>query len=155
MRGMYQFLKENWLEVGTVLAGSISVLVAIAGHFSGRSSEKADFRFSVDESYERVWSKHNGNPALQRVTDDRVDLEKKPVSLEEERFILLLLNHLTSTVKAIELGKYEKPDGMEADVINFFKKPIPRAVANKYFDMQSQEIRELLVNSIEICSLER
>ena len=141
---MFPFLKANWIELGSALAGLASMALALIGHFSSKQSDQADFSFSVDESYERVWSKHNGNPALARITEDSVDLKAQPITLEEERFVLLLLNHLTSTVKAIHLGKYEKPDGMEADVTSFFSKPIPNAVVRKFFTMQSKEIREML-----------
>lgn len=144
MGGMQAFLQENFIEIGSAVAGGISLLVGIATYYSGKRGEKADFQFSVDESYERVWSKHNGNPALERVTLDSVDLRRSPVTLEEERFILLLLNHLTSTVKAIRLGKYEKPLGMEKDIEDFFSKPIPQAVAKKFFEMQSKEVQQLL-----------
>ena len=148
MRGMWTFLKDNFIEVGTALGGLLSAVIAITSFYSAKNSEKIDSQFSVDESYERVWSKHNGNPELKRVTLDDVDLKNEPVTLEEERFILLLLNHVTSTIKAIKGGKYEKPDGMELDIQTFFKKPIPNAVARKFFDMQSKDVQALLEQTI-------
>jgi hypothetical protein len=47
-------------------------------------------------------------------------------------------------LKALNLGKHEKPDGLEADVADFFQKPIPNAVAKKYWAMHSQQTKELL-----------
>ena len=144
MRGMWAFLKENIFEVGAALGGLFSAIITISTFYSTKQGEKVDSQFSVDESYERVWSKHNGNPDLKRITLDKADLKREPVTLEEERFILLLLNHVTSTMKAINRGKYDKPDGMELDVTTFFQKPIPNAVATKFFNVQSKEIQKLL-----------
>jgi len=148
MRGMISFLKKHFFEAGTALGGVISIMITIAGHISGNRSDKADFLFLVHKSYERVWSKHDDNPALERVMDDFADINADPVTLEEERFVLLLLNHITSTTRAIRLGHYEKPPGMEKDIADFFRKPVPKAVATKFFSVQAKEVQELLRNSL-------
>lgn len=141
---MKSLFKHNWADPSSAIAAIVSTLLAASGLASDKREKKAEFQFFVDQSYERVWSKHNENPALWRITQDCIDLEKNPVTLEEERFILLLLNHVTSTLKAIRFGVYDKPDQIEEDILSFFAKPIPMSVALKHKSLQTNEIRDLL-----------
>lgn len=148
---IFAFLQENWIEVGSAVAGLITILLGILTYQSGKEKakqERAKFNFSVDKSYDRIWSKYEENPKLSRITADSVDLKKQPVTLSEERFVLAMLTHITSTMKAIELGTYAEPEGMELDIVDFFTKPVPRAIAKKTLKFQSKEVQRLLNKAI-------
>jgi len=145
---MFSFLRENWLEVGTT---AFSLIAGISTYFSRKKNEaeeekrtKAEFQLSIDKSHKGIWNTFHENADLQRVMADTANLESNPVTASEESFILLLLGHITSTVKAIDLGQYDEPQGMTEDIHNFFSKPVPNAIARKHLRFQSERVQKLI-----------
>jgi hypothetical protein len=67
-------------------------------------------------------------PELARVLEKEVNLEERPVSVIEERFVHLLITHLAVTYAASQNGVLTSLDGLEEDVRSFFALPIPAQV---------------------------
>jgi hypothetical protein len=138
------FLKSNWIEVGSATVGLISAIAGLLAHSSAKRKSKVDVDLTITEAHQALWGKFLENPSLLRVTADKADLKSTPVTPEEETFVLLLLTHLSSTLSAIEKGTHTEPEGMKADVANFYSKPVPRSIASRHFGAQPKAVQELL-----------
>ena len=138
------FLKANWPELTSALIALVSVIGGLFAHLSTKRQERVEVNLSITEAHQALWGRFLGNPSLMRVTSDVVDIRKKPVTAEEEAFVLLLLAHLSTTLIAIREGKHSAPDGMLADVTTFYSKPVPLTVLKRHFKAQPTDIQFLL-----------
>ena len=57
-----------------------------------------------------------------------MDLSKHPVTLDEEIFINLVIQHLSSVYHALRYELAIEPEGLRRDVRGFFSLPLPQAV---------------------------
>jgi len=60
--------------------------------------------------------------------DPSADLSKQAVTREEERFVMLVIQHLNGVFQAMQNGLVVKPEGVRRDVSSFFSLPIPKQV---------------------------
>jgi hypothetical protein len=84
---------------------------------------------TITQDHRELWSNLYKRPALSRVLDPNVDLARRPVTHEEEMFILLLVVHLHTSLEVLKPGMRDEPDeGLRKDILWFFSLPIPNAV---------------------------
>ena len=67
-----------------------------------------------------------------------VDLNKTPVTVQEEIFVHQVIVHLDIVRRAIKAGVFVKMEGLRKDVHDFFLLPIPRAVYEKNKPLQDE-----------------
>lgn len=145
MRGMIiAFLKSHWFNIAEVIGIAASVWMSASALSQTRKRNIADLHFSVGEAHDRIWNRVLQDPELGRVKDPMADLENFPVTMKEERFILLILSHLTSTLHAIDLGSYPKPEKIEEDVRNFFSLPVPGEVLENFLHRQEPILQDFM-----------
>jgi hypothetical protein len=65
------------------------------------------------------------------VLDPKANLKEKPVTEEEELFMMLLLVHLSTARHAITDRMLATPEGLRKDINWFFSLPVPNAVWEK------------------------
>src|SRR5579862_8476744 len=127
------------MEWGTVLAGhwfellqTASILVGLFATIHTISADtrerKIENLFAVTAAHRELWTEFYLNPALHRILNPRADLEKRPLTLVEERFVHELILHLRASFKARQAEMDFDDDAVAADVREFFSWPIPRQV---------------------------
>lgn len=87
-------------------------------------------------------------PELTRILDPSADTTKPPVTVEEERFVIFLILHLSDTYYATRAGFYQKLPGLRKDIERFFSLPIPRAVWGKIKDLQDESFVRFVETSL-------
>ena len=103
---------------------------------------------TLTEAHRNLWTELYSKPQLARVLSDTVDLEKSPVTQEEELFVHLLILHLRAWFKARRSGMDMDDDAVSADIQEFFGHPIPREVWENSKKFQGDDFVAFVESSI-------
>jgi hypothetical protein len=146
--GVFQWLGQNWFELLQTV-GIIASLLFTA--YAMRRDEKArqiSNLSAIKQDYIAIWNTLYERPELARVLDRTVDLNRHPVSTAEWLFVKLLILHLDSVHRAIKAGLFVSVEGMQRDIEEFFKSPIPKAVWDKLRPLQDKEFVRFIETSM-------
>lgn len=91
----------------------------------------------ITQHHRDLWRQLSQNPELKRILQADIDLEKTPVTTEEERFVTMVILHLNTHYYATTQRMLRKPEGLAKDVSTFFALPIPKAIWS-----QSRHLRD-------------
>jgi hypothetical protein len=120
------------VESGGIICGLCFTAFALR---ADSRSRQADILMRITEGHRQLWLYFEEHRELARVLDPKANLQKKPISSHEQRFVQLLINHLIITHQTSQLRIYEHPDRLGDDIRRFFSMPIPRAVWEKTMPM--------------------
>lgn len=122
-----------WWEQDVVVAvlqgGSVGLglLLTACSIREGTKARQIENLIRITEAHRALWTYHLERPDMHRVMSREANLERVPLSDEEELFVMLLVNHLIVTFQANKLGQYRYPMMLEADIRDFFTRPVPAA----------------------------
>lgn len=102
---------------------------------------------TLTESHRDVWRELIRDSRLQRILEPHPELELQPVTLEEEVFVNLVIQHLSIVFHTLRDDLTIPPEGLRRDVWQFFSLPIPEAVWNKVKVLQN----DAFVAHVESC----
>lgn len=115
-------------------------------HSEARTRRIANL-LSLTEGHREIWKQLLANPALRRVLDPTADLDRSPLTLDEEVFVNFVIQHLNVTFHALRDDLTIKPEGLRRDVWWFFSLPIPTAVWQQAKVLQNDQF----VAFVEAC----
>jgi len=141
---IFHWVAEHGFDlVGTV--GVIGSLLFTATSFrKDDRSRKISNLIAIKQQYREIWRELFDKPKLARVLNRNVDLNKEPVTEEENLFVHLLIMHLDTVYRAIEAGTFVKLEGLETDIATFFAAPIPKAVWRQFRPFQDKKFAEFI-----------
>jgi len=99
------------------------------------------------EGHRDIWKEQLKYPDLARVLDPAANLTKEPLTLSEEIFVNLVIQHLNVVFHTMRDELTVSPEGLRRDVSEFFSLPIPAAVWNKFKVLQNDRF----VKFVEDC----
>lgn len=105
--------------------------------------------FALTKAHREIWSRLYDREELGRVLAPVVNLSREPATPEEELFVHTLILHLRTAFKARDLGMQFDDDAVEADIRQFFSRPIPRAVWEQTKVFQDREFIEFVDRALE------
>ena len=136
--GFNGWIGQNWLAlVQTVaLAGGL-LFTGIAITLDARARRVGNL-IQLTQQHRDLWERLYAQSELARILDPGADPAQSPVTVEEERFVIFLILHLSDTYYATRAGFYHRLPGLRKDIGRFFSLPIPRAVWEKVKDLQDE-----------------
>lgn len=123
----------RWIiEHGFTLLNAVGVVggllfTGISLHSETKTRRVANL-LTLTQNHRALWSEYFRNPQLARVLDATADTGKHPVNRDEEIFVNLVIQHLSSVFHALRDELVVKPEGLRRDVWWFFSLPIPLVV---------------------------
>jgi len=137
--GVVDWAAHHWLDL-LQSAGIIGGLffTAISLRIDARVRRVANL-LTLTGHHRDIWTQLYRRPQLARILDSKADLDKIPVTDEEELFVLLLVLHLSGVQEAMKQGMFVAPDGLRKDIQRFFSRPIPKAVWARIRLLQDQD----------------
>lgn len=141
---MWQWL----LEVGFPLIQTLGVVGGL--FYAGKSFEldrrtrRVEIQLSLTEAHRDLWQNLLEHPGLGRILDPEANLENHPITPEERRFVILLFNHIAAVHKAIEEKAYDATPGMDQDIAELIRLPIPGQIADEILPYQSHSFQRYL-----------
>ena len=129
----------NWYSL-LEAAGIIGSLIFTAVSFrTDTKARRIGNLLKLTEQQREIWRELLHRPELSRVLEPKPDLRAKPITQEEELFVGFLILHLNSAYHAIRDGMFASPEGLKADVREFFSCPIPGAIWDKMKAFQNKK----------------
>ena len=128
MESIVAWAAENWFDSLQSFGIIGSLLLAAWTVADDHRSRVVENRLQITKYHRELWSQLSDNPKLGRVLDASADLEIKPLTVEEERFVTMAILHLNAHFYAASKGLLAKPEGLKSDIASFFSLPIPRKV---------------------------
>lgn len=130
---------DNWFTFlqSAGIIGSL-LFAGIGLHSEARTRRVANL-LTVTSNHREVWTELYRRPELRRVLEVKVDLQSKPVSIEEEIFVVLVILHVASVFEALKGDLLIAQEGFRRDVWWIFSRPIPRAVWERIKVLQNDD----------------
>ena len=125
------WVEQNWFTL-IQTAGIIGSL--LFGAFAARREAKArefENHLKITALHRELWSGVTNNPSLARVVEQNPDIVRSPITLAEQEFLNLAINHFQTGWRFAKSGSLVGLDEMTSDVRNFFSLPLPRAIWEK------------------------
>ena len=142
--GFIRWLADNWFTF-LQSAGIIGGLLFTGFSFrADMRTRRATNLIAITQHHREIWTQLYSKPELSRVLSADVDLHKKPVTLEEELFVSLLILHLNSAFYAARSGMFVNPERLEEDIREFFSLPIPGSVWKRVSTVQNAEFVQFI-----------
>jgi hypothetical protein len=149
--GSLEWVGYNWfslLQSGGIIGSLLFTGLALRLDAKERHTSH---ELAVTQAHRELWTNLYKRPVLSRVLDPNADLARRPVTHEEEMFILLLVVHLKTSLEVLKSGRRPKPDdGLHKDIRWFFSLPVPKAVWEQAKARQEAEF----VRFVEACCRE-
>ncbi len=126
----------HWFELAQTVGIVASLLFAAYTTNKDEGARRIANSIAINDQYRNIWKEIYEYPNLARVLDKDADLKKEPISVQEERFVMMLILHLATVFRAIKHGEFVTLEGLQKDVQQFFSLPIPKAVWEKIKSLQ-------------------
>jgi len=130
-------LKTNWFDLLQTLGIVGGLFITTWALHLDTKAKRATNLLELTKQHRELWMTLFTNPELSRVLRDDIDLNLKPPTDEETRFVTMLILHLNGAYQAIKADVLKKPEGLTADIRGFFALPIPQVIwerAKHFYD---------------------
>jgi hypothetical protein len=125
-----------------------SLLIAALELRHANKAHKVSNLIAINRHHWELWSQLYQYPKLERILSPTPDLEQKPVTAGEIRFVNSVILHLNTARKAESAGMFIEADGTEMDVADFFALPIPKSVWSKSRAFHDRKLVEFVEKSL-------
>ncbi len=142
-----RWLAENWFIYLNALGVVGGLFFTGYSLHSETKTRKIANLLTLTQSHRDIWNAVIHEPKLNRVLAIRVNIERDPVTREEEIFVTLVIQHLSVVFHAMRDELTIPPEGLRRDVWQFFSLPIPQAVWNRVKVLQN----DAFVAYVEAC----
>ena len=129
--GIAVWIQLHWLDllqsIGIVSGFVFTAVTLRADTKVQRLANLIDFT----KQHREIWTHLYSKPELARILETRLDLDKRPITNNEELFVSFIILHLSAFQEALKQRLLISPDGLRQDIRDFFSLPIPNAVWQK------------------------
>ena len=94
---------------------------------------------TITANHREIWKEFLNNPKLARVRDATADTISKPVTDEEQLFVIMVILHISSAYYSMKDGLVVKLEGLRGDVAQILARPVPKAVWEKFKQFQNDD----------------
>jgi hypothetical protein len=142
----------NWsLETWATVLNSVGVVGGLFLTARALRSETKTRRvanlLTITTNHRDLWKEFFEHPELARVLDETANLAKKSITPAEQKFVNMVIAHISSVYESLKDELLTKQEGLRQDVRSFFSLPLPKAVWEKTKLFQNEDF----VKFIESC----
>jgi hypothetical protein len=130
------WIATHWFDLIQTVGIIGSLLFAAYTTNKDERARRIGNSIAMNDQYRQIWKEIYDHPKLARVLQKEADLEKEPVSVEEERFVTTLILNLGTAFRAMKYGEFVTLEGLQKDVQGFFSLPIPKTLWQKLKPLQ-------------------
>jgi len=138
---------ENWMTVLNAVGVIGGLFLTARALRSETKTRRIANLLTVTRNHRELWKEFFEHPELARVLDASVDLAKRPITPGEQKFVNMVVNHISSVYESLKDELVTKQEGLRQDVRSFFSLPLPKAVWEKTKMFQNEDF----VKFVESC----
>src|SRR6266481_3001365 len=135
---MGEWLSIHWFDLVQSAGIMAALLFNVASLRENKTARRLSNLTTLIQNHREIWKDFATNPALGRMKERDVDLEREPVTREELTFVRFVIAHLFGAYEATRLNEVIGLEKLAQDAAQFLSYPIPNAVWNEIRDVQSQ-----------------
>jgi hypothetical protein len=143
----WSWVLDNWMTVINAVGVIGGLFLTARALRSETKTRRIANLLTVTTNHREVWKAFFEHPELARVLDASANLAKKPITPGEQRFVNMVVNHISSVYESLKDELVTKQEGLRQDVRSFFSLPLPRAVWEKTKIFQNADF----VKFVEMC----
>jgi hypothetical protein len=147
MNGAAGWMVSYGLQAVESVAVAAGLCFAAIGFLADARSRKAENLIRVTESHRTLWLYFSDHPELARILQREANLVSTPMTVSEERFVILLIAHVFTAFKTTQSHLKVRLEGQDDDIGELFSLPIPMAVWCRVRHLQDHDF----VTYIEHC----
>jgi hypothetical protein len=130
------WIATHWFDLIQTVGIVGSLLFAAYTTHKDDAARKIANSIAMNDQYRQIWKEIYEHPKLARVLQKDADVEKDPVSIQEERFVTTLILNLGTAFRAMKYGEFVTLEGLQKDIQGFFSLPIPKVLWTKIKPLQ-------------------
>lgn len=131
METFIDWIQQDWFNAVQTIGIIGTTLVTLAAvRREARGRRIADF-LTLTQHHRELWSEVHRRPDLARIVQAGVDLVAAPMTIAEEEFLMLVLNHFHVGWLLFREGGLLSLKVLAMDVRAFFALPLPRQIWNR------------------------
>jgi len=128
MSATFDWIIQNAFDLISTIGIIASLLFTAASYRTDNRSRRLSNLILLTSQHRDIWKEFIQNPALKRVLDPFALTKSTPVTESETQFVVLLLLHLHTWFKALQIEDVCEAGNLSLDIQTFFSLPIPRKV---------------------------
>jgi len=136
---MENWAVNNWFELLSAIGIVGGLYFTTFALRSETKTRRIAHLLTITANHREVWKLLFQSPELYRVLCPTVDSAKHPVTEQEEMFVTLAIQHISSVYYAMKDELVIKLEGLRRDVSQFMSLPIPRTVWEKLKLVQNDD----------------
>jgi hypothetical protein len=140
-----QGFSQYWVDLIQTAGIVASILLAVWTAWRFECTQSISNSIAITDQHRNLLNDVKTNAPRIFVAD--ADVNAVPISLAEEIGVINFVAHLSTVFRANRYGEFVKLDGLERDVREFFKLPIPNTIWEKLKPFQDKK----LVAFVESC----
>jgi len=150
---MFNWFIQNWFTILQSIGIIASLLFTALSLKIDAKFRRISNLIQISEQHRNILVMLIDKPKLMRVVTSSVNLEQQPISEEESWFVELLIQHLSTSYRAMRSGMLISPEGLQRDIECFFNYPITKRIWSKLKVFQDKEFSAFVegcINSTKI-----
>jgi hypothetical protein len=134
-----QGTENQWLTIiqGVGIIGGL-IFTAVSLRFNAKV-RRVENLILLTAQHRKIWKELFDHNRLTRILKADINIDRHPVTVEEERFTLIIINHLHCSYFALKAGVAPSFKGLRKDIKEFFAYPIPQQVWRRSKQFQNRD----------------
>jgi len=121
----------NITDVITIFISSFSFVVSLVVYIKSIQNNKISNSNSIINAHREIWMNYIQNEKLHRILKSNLNLQLYPITLQERKFIQIILIHAQNCFRSKKYNLYFVPNKFKEDINNFLSNQIPNEVWQK------------------------
>jgi hypothetical protein len=135
--------------VGSLLFTGINTLFTAAYFHADAKHRHVSNLIALDERHRAFWSEVKQRPELQRILSKTVDLEARPLTLEEDVSMWQIIQQFESGWEVFSIMNRRKLECLARDAAAIFSLPLPRFVWEKEKQYHQPEFVRFVLRALD------
>ena len=137
--GEFSWFQEHWFDLFQTIGIIGGLFFSGFAIWRDDQSRKISNLIEINRQYQDIWKELYDRPELSRILDVNTDIKTKPVTEKESLFVNMLILHLDTVYRSTKAGLAVHFEGLQKDIAEFFKLPIPKTVWEQMKGFHNQD----------------
>ena len=131
MHPLIPWLQQDWFDLIQTLGIVCSIALTATALHRETQARKLGHYLTLVAHHRELWSETHRRPDLARIFQGDVDLVAAPMTIAEEEFLNLVIEHFTTGWLVAKDTRFLNPKVLAADAETFFARPLPQMAWNQ------------------------
>lgn len=137
--GIGEWLAQNWFDLITNIGTIGGLFFAAFSIYEDVKARRVANLLTLTQNHRELMKVFYRDTDLARVLDASASVSKQPITLAENAYVTVMIQHLSGVYRAMRTDLTIKPEAMRLDVRAFFLLPLPKTVWERTKEFQDRD----------------